>query len=127
MKCGSTARAYRSSNPGNSSRIALRAHSTRQRASRCDTVRSLLIRLSVSSTIMRTRRSRRRSKNAEGTSAVDSYSNFGIACHRVKPGLRGVHSNGALQLRSGVLAISLGPDLVGDIGIDARLVVANRG
>src|SRR6185503_1308479 len=119
--------------------IALRAQSTRHRASRCETVRSLLMRFSVSSTIIRTRRRRRRSKNAESGSVCDSYSNFGIVVTRRKPGVCGVNSNGgelhgcrAVKLHRGraaaklcrceadlrVLAIAFGPDLFGELRLD---------
>src|SRR5687768_3860730 len=106
--------------------MALRAQSTRQRASRCDTVRSLLMRFSVSSTIIRTRRRRRRSKNAESGSECDSYSNFGIVVTRRKPPVSGVNSTARLQRHSGVLAIAFGPDLIRELGLDTRLVVTDR-
>src|SRR5262245_44694159 len=98
--------------------MALRANLTRQRASRWETVVSLPIRLSVSSTIMRIRRSLRRSKNAERTSTAGSISNLPMLSCRGETAALG----GAFQ-RSGVFPIPFRPDLLGQAGIDSGLVV----
>src|SRR5438067_999326 len=64
--------------------MALRAQRTRHRASRCDTVMSLPTRLSVSSTIMRIRRRRRRSKIGERTSIVESIAYLPMLSYRAQ-------------------------------------------
>src|SRR3954465_4406378 len=98
--------------------IALRAQATSERASRYETFVSLLIRLSVSSTIMRILRRRRRSKNPERVSAAGSISFFGIVVSRRERGFQVVNSARTLQLLC-VLAIAFGPDLCGEIFCDA--------
>src|SRR5437763_15663094 len=100
------------------------------------------MKLWVSSTIIRMRRRRRRSRNAERTSGSGSIAIFGIVSSPPKPGSRDMHSCPAVThfgawkresppllstRRSRVLAVALGPDLLGQGVVDARLVVADGG
>src|SRR5436305_7243024 len=130
--------------------MALCAQLMRQSASRCETVMSELMRLCVSSTIIRMRRSRRRSKNADLTSVVEFVSVLGIVfviagngdVGRCIPSRSSVvarrtpvdrtasfHNRrstlGDERLR--VFAVAVGPNLVRQIGLDPRLVVFDRG
>src|SRR3954468_24701901 len=66
--------------------MALRAQRTRHLASWCDTVASVPTRLSVSSTIMRIRRRRRRSKIGERTSIVESIAYLLMLSYRAQTG-----------------------------------------
>src|SRR5229473_2196695 len=79
---------------------------------------SLLMRLCVSSTIIRIRRKRRRSTNPERTSVLDWASNFGMLVRSGNAGQRG-------HIPSGVLSIAVGPDCVGLVLFDSRFVVAD--
>src|SRR5437867_566017 len=92
---------------------------------------SLLIRLCVSSTIIRIRRRRRRSTKAERTSVVISVSNFGMSGHAGKREAWRSHSafrkNRKGIAKSSVFAVTLGPDLIRHFLVDQRFVIADCG
>src|SRR5262249_60802006 len=79
---------------------------------------SALIRLWVSSTIMRIRRRRRRSTNPERTSRLGSAADFDML-------VRSGNASHRRHIPSRVFPITLGPDLFRHGVVDARFVVAD--